>query len=379
MRKSDSKKKYAATVTSEETLSRKERRRLQRLNGRHNLKQWVDIYIRRDRRERAMALWPHGWKMQLALVLDEFGGLREDGTRASHQTRETRGDILYLTFQELHDELGCKINDVRTFSTRHVRKLLQLWISSGIASATIATRLTVLRLFAGWIGKTGMVPQLKGLARLGFDPSIAQRTTVAVENKAWDGIDKEGLFAAIERVDVRFGLVFRAQDAFGLRRLEAIRFCPHEHDRGTHLAIVVGSKGGRPREIPVASAEARALLDRCKSIVPTGDSLSGKDLSLLKAKNRYNYVARKFGITRGQLGVTGHGLRHGYAHQLFRSAFGQEPPVLDLSCPQPTGPEAMAKRLEIAEALGHSRPGVTTAYTGPARPKPQRDGVDSKD
>ena len=339
-------------------------RREARGNARRNLDAWVDAHLPMEMRARAKARWFAGWRQQLALLLEAYGRRREDGGVASFETTRSRSDVLYLAFRQLREELGCKLQDVRIFRTRHLRKLVSLWISQGIEASTINLRLSVLRAFARWIGKAGVVPRTNDLGRIGMSPRCAARVSVAMEDKSWEGMDKEAVFRAIDAEDRRYGLIFRIQDAFGLRRLEAIRFCPHEDDRGDRLCIFAGTKGGRLRFVPVASAEDRALVHACKEVCTPHDSLSGKDVPLKLARRRYKHLAERFGITRLGLGVTGHGLRHGYIHRRYREAFGVEVPVRDGDSPRAAGTAAVEAKKDIAEAAGHSRASIISAYTG---------------
>lgn len=68
--------------------------------------------------------------------------------------------------------------------------------------------------------------------------------------------------------DERVRMALRLQAAFGLRREEALKFTPSIADKGDHLHLK-GSwcKGGRPRDIPIRTAEQRALLDGCRRLV----------------------------------------------------------------------------------------------------------------
>jgi integrase len=85
------------------------------------------------------------------------------------------------------------------------------------------------------------------------------------------------------------------------------------------------------------------------------------------ARRRYKHLAERFGITRLGLGVTGYGLRHGYIHRRYRAAFGVEVPVRDGGSPRVVGAAAVEAKKEIAEAVGHSRASILTAYAGSGR------------
>ena len=364
--------------------AKKDRVRDRKENARRKLNAWVERCLPPEVREQAKARWFNGGtREQLAILLKSFGSIRENGKVASFETLKARQETLYLAFGQLRDELGCKMADVRVFKAKHVRRLIGLWIAKGNEPSTINKRLSILRTFARWIGKPGVVPGVDKLAHVGYSPKVAARRSAATEDKSWGHVEKEALIARVEQYDLRYGLILRLQDLFGLRKLEAIMFCPHEdHREGfiqvwdgepakswEHLAILAGTKGGRFREVIVETDAQRALITRCKAVVEPQDSMSGKLLrSLQAARRRYDSVAGKFGIRKRALGKTGHGLRHGYVHEQYRQAFGQEPPVRDPESPRPKGPNARQKRKEIMLAVGHSRPTIITAYSGPARP-----------
>ena len=57
------------------------------------------------------------------------------------------------------------------------------------------------------------------------------------------------------------------QQAFGLRREEAIKFIPDYADQGDHLVLKPSwTKGGKARVIPVRTAEQRAVLNRAHAL-----------------------------------------------------------------------------------------------------------------
>ena len=61
------------------------------------------------------------------------------------------------------------------------------------------------------------------------------------------------------------------QQAFGLRREEAIKFQPSFADRGDHIVLKASwTKGGKTREIPVRTEAQRTILDRVLQFTGTG-------------------------------------------------------------------------------------------------------------
>ena len=82
---------------------------------------------------------------------------------------------------------------------------------------------------------------------------------------------------------------------------------------------------------------------------------------MAQVKNHYYHVLRSCRITRVD-GLTGHGLRHGYANDRYQQLAGQPSPVRSGTTSDPDTDQAA--RLEVAEELGHSRESVTTHYLG---------------
>lgn len=349
--------------------SRRAGKALRRNERADRMRDFIERRMPFEMRERALRGWARGYKEQLALLLEAFGARRVNGRIASFRTRESRGEVLYPAFAVLR-QLGYKIDNVMCLRTAHVQALMARWVAEGNAASTINQRLSVLRIFAGWIGKAGLVPPVAKLGALGFDPSVAGRKSTAQRDKSWDRpeTDKEAILAAIEGYDLRYGLIFRLCDMFGLRKQEAVRWCPHEHDWEREIAVLVGAKNGKERRVPFSEPAARALIERCKAAVEPKDSMSGKALRNLKqAREHFAYVARRFGVTFSQLGITAHGLRHGFVQRRTEEDTGAHAPVKDPDAPWPQTPQAREARRRVMEAVGHSRPTVITGYTGAAR------------
>ncbi len=79
------------------------------------------------------------------------------------------------------------------------------------------------------------------------------------------------------------------------------------------------TKGGREREIPILTAEQRALVDEIKAFAGQG-SLIPADMSYKQQRNRFKSQCRAAGIH----GVHGH--RHQYAQRRYREKTGWECP-----------------------------------------------------
>jgi integrase len=97
---------------------------------------------------------------------------------------------------------------------------------------------------------------------------------------------------------------------------------------GEWLEVARGTKGGRPRRVPIDSPAARAALDAAQALVASdAQPLADPARTLKQNLDRLHNVLKKFGVTRRALGVTAHGLRHGYAAERYEALTGVPAPV----------------------------------------------------
>jgi integrase len=337
---------------------------------------WLVRYVHPPRWNEVRYVWKQGWRAQLTWLLKNVLSRRDDGrARVGIRTVIDRGDELHRAFEQLRED-GYKITNVLSLRTNHVVHLVKRWHTEQLAASTINSRLSKIRVFCNVIGKSGMIPDTPRLGLIGIDPAAAARKAVATEDKSFQGanVDVEDVFRRAERSDQRFELILRMQDAFGLRKKEAIMFRPYADDKGTHLELRHGTKGGRRRDVPVETAAQRALLDRCKMVMlSNGDSLSGTARTLKQALNWYENLADRIGATGdGEFQRTLHGLRHGYIHDALEKrgvpvgiklTSDTERAAAIAKTPEERAARRAA-RLEVAEAVGHSRISITPAYAG---------------
>jgi integrase len=300
-----------------------------------------------------------GWKASLAAVLKAHNNAKVDGSVASHATRDKRADVLYAGFKLLREK-GYKLDTVESFRGKHMEVLAKAWEARGLSPSTLQNNLSTFRIFAGWIGKAGMVERTDRYVA----PGAASRTSINARDKSWtaQNVDVAAKLAEVAAKDARVGLQMALQAIFGLRAREAMQLRPHVADKGSYLALTVGTKGGRDRVVPIDTPEKRELIDRAKTFAASKlASTSDPNRTLAQAKNHYYHVLRSCGITRAD-GITGHGLRHGYANDRYEQIAGQPSPVRGGTPPDRDTDQAA--RLEVAEELGHSRESVTTHYLG---------------
>jgi len=85
-------------------------------------------------------------------ILGKHAYVRENGRVASHATVTSRSECLKTSFNDLA-KLGYKLEVATNLGHRHIEALVQHWHKNGIKIRTIQARLSVLRIFCGWIGK----------------------------------------------------------------------------------------------------------------------------------------------------------------------------------------------------------------------------------
>ncbi len=308
---------------------------------------------------------------------------RGGNSSTSFRTREYAEQTAFLMLGVLRLELGYKVNKPQNFCPKHAIAWAS-WINTQFAlekkmPATLAGYATIVRHLFRWSEKQWLVSIFD--ERLNSDAVTRQLVTEV--DKTWEG--SEISFAdAVERVHLEepwVAMALIAQDAFGLRRREAIRFQP-ERDidlAGGLLHIRVGAKGGRPRIIPIEHHWQHLAAEGLIQFVQkrNEETLSGHDAAqtiapaektLLESIYRYTNVLKRLGFNKKQLGVTGHGLRAGYVCRRL-SELGVIPVVkggdgahenVDL--------DATIHRL-VSESVGHSRKNVIGAYAGAAHVK----------
>jgi integrase len=298
----------------------------------------------------------------------------------SLKTMRDRSGFYLRFFCELRHETVYKDVDPRTLGGRHVQAMVQRWVQAGHSTATIHNYLSFLRTFAGWIGKPGMV--LKPVDYVGQASPHAHRCQVAREDQSWSahGVDVESMIAKVAAKDSWVGLQLELCARFGLRPKEARHFRPHEAivsreqaiERDAHafpeqewfVRVHHGTKGGRPRDVPLTDEAQWALLQRCQASVAQGMYVGRPGYTDAQNRRRFYLLMESCGITRRHLGVVAHGLRHQFANDLYGSMAGGPSPVRG---GQQRAPHDAEARAVTARALGHNRPLVTNCYLGGGR------------
>ena len=289
-----------------------------------------------------------------------------DGRKVvSHATIADRAEFYSRMIRELH-EMGYPLTDVHHLKPKHVAALMRRWEAAGLSASTLQKRFSYLTLLCGWIGKKSMLRP--GSIYL-EEPERYRREYAADRDHSWTaaGIDPLEKIAEIAEDDPEVARVLRLQHAFGLRIQEASLLNPaRDWDGEGWLRVVAGTKGGRPRTVPVETDAQRAVLtEAARHAEATGRSMIPPEYDLKQWRDHCYHVLARHGVTR-KAGLVSHGLRHQYANDRYEELTGEPSPA------RGGGPLAAADdraaRLEVTARLGHARPAITTAYYGRERP-----------
>ncbi|MEZ5573371.1 MAG: integrase domain-containing protein [Halioglobus sp.] len=269
----------------------------------------------------------------------------------SFETRVGRERQLSAIANQLHD-LGFRQLKATSLKQKHVQALADQWLQQNLSPGTIKNRMSCLRWWAEKVNRRAVVASANDFY------GIPDRQFVAQESKARD-LAKDQL-TLVKDEHVRMSL--RLQQAFGLRREEALKIQPRWADRGDHLQLKASwTKGGRERTVPIRTPEQRALLEEAKQLAGLGSLIPGgrKYIEQLRIYERHTANA---GLSKM------HGLRHAYAQQRYMELTGWPSPhaggpskaVLS-GAQRHTDQQA---RLIISQELGHVREQITAVYLG---------------
>ena len=269
----------------------------------------------------------------------------------SYSTQNKRSHHLMQIADQLHT-LGFQGMNASSLKPKHVDALVKLWQEQELSTGTIKNRMAVLRWWAQKVDKQNVV------ARSNDHYGIPDRQFVTNTSKA------KALSAAdLEKIpDPYVRLSLELQQAFGLRREEAIKFRPGFADRGDHILLKASwTKGGKERSVPIRNNAQRELLDRIRRQVGNG-SLIPADRSYVQQLRIYERLTANAGLSRM------HGLRHAYAQQRYQELTGWLPPAAGGPTSRQLSPEQrlldQQARLTISHQLGHSRIQIVSVYLG---------------
>lgn len=269
----------------------------------------------------------------------------------SFGTQVRRERELTLMANQLH-ELGYRGMNCHSLKPKHVEALIQHWLKAGVAIGTIKNRMAAFRWWARKVDRQNVV------ARSNDHYGIPNRQFVT------DGSKARSVSAAdLDKVrDPHIRMSLELQQAFGLRREEAIKFMPGYADRGDRLVLKPSwTKGGKARSVPIRTDDQREVLDRVHKLAGKG-SLIPSDRNYRQQLRIYEGHTTRAGLSRL------HGLRHAYAQRRYEELTGWK-------CPAAGGPSSKSltpvqqeldheARLTVSRELGHERTGILKIYCG---------------
>ncbi len=305
--------------------------------------------------------------------LEKYGTLDADGIkRISHSTARERSDFIKRSMCDLHrepspDGTTYRIRDVRNFGPRHVKRLAEIFEARGYSAAAIQKYFSFLRTFVAWIGKNGMITDAGDYLN---NPNCAKRIRIATTDKGWEskGVDPVELISKIYQENQHVGICLFMQYAFGLRAKEAWLLHPKEalEQSTTILYVTHGTKGGRPREVPIEHVWQIDTLKLAASLVNSDTGSLIPERYRLGSWRKYFYqVCDHHGINRKN-GIVTHGLRHDAANSCYQQITGF-PSSVRTNGVVPSNYDKVsdnAARLKVAEQMGHGRKQVSSAYLG---------------
>ena len=275
--------------------------------------------------------------------------LQDDAKEGAFGTRTGRSFNLARMANTLHD-LGYRRLRATGLRGKHVEALVREWKRQGLSTGTIRNRMSHLRWWAKRIGKPNVVRTDNA------SYGIGERKRVTNEDRSGD-LPEDRL--ALVR-DEHVCMALRLQEAFGLRREEAIKFSPSYADRGSKIVLKASwTKGGRAREIPVLKEFQRRLLDEARAFAGGGAMIAGHR-NYKQQLEVYEKQTADAGLKRM------HRLRHAWAARRYEEITGWKPPAA--GGPPMRSLKGARKRIDrdaratISAEMGHSRISIVEVY-----------------
>jgi integrase len=240
----------------------------------------------------------------------------------------------------------------RSLKQKHVDALVKGWLRQELAIGTIKNRMAVLRWWAEKADRRSVVAGSNAYY------GIPDRQFVTNTSKA-----KEVGTQDLERIsDPHVRMSLELQQAFGLRREEAIKFIPSFADHGDYITLKsTWTKGGKERDIPVRTDEQCAVLKRAHQLAGQG--------ALIPSDRNYAQQLRVYERQTANAGLSKlHGLRHTYAQARYEELTGWKAPAAGGPIARVLSPgqkmmDRQARRI-ISQELGHIREQISSVYLG---------------
>lgn len=263
--------------------------------------------------------------------------------------------ILLQITKQLYDG-GYVVKGIHALRDKHVHYLVKRWQQEGLNAGTIKNRMSVLRKALTFYHRPAAKLTNTSL-------KLEQRQYVPTQTKAIWQINTDN----IDNPYLRYSI--RLQQAFGLRREEAIKIIMAKADEETALRIQGSwTKGNVERLVPILTNEQRCLVDEIRQFCGKG-SLIPSGRSYRQQLRHYEALCKKLAFKHL------HGLRHAYAQRRYRvltdyfsggcgweCSFNGGKTIREMrTCEREVD---ACVRAVISSEMGHSRADITRIYCG---------------
>ena len=223
------------------------------------------------------------------------------------------------------------LQNIRQLKTKHVLGAIKEFQSQGLSPSTMASYATAARSIAEAIDKRNIVPRSNkelGISRAGHRLKPVMADMEAIHN----------ITEQLHKKEEWLGLASEMRTAFGLRAKESL--LSHKVENGS--LAVEGSKGGRPRQIPIRNDAQYDILNRVNAHLrrEKKTSLIPTELTLEQGLKKQANLLNRIGATKENR-TNAHAARHDYAQRLADNG---------------------TSRADISEELGHGREEVVSHY-----------------
>lgn len=315
----------------------------------------------------------------IEVVCEANGRKRVNGAVASERTFRLQKEVMRQFARTLHEK-GLMIEYANNLGEKHIDAVFDAWvIEKGLSPKTLQNQKSRVKLFFQWLGKPNLADYIGRIEARYADrlPNGFRARTVADRSRSWRGadVDLQELFRRAMAIDTRYAAMLMLQRAFGLRKKEALLIKPHKADKGDKLELVGAiTKNGRYREVLIRDGEygamQRRILEYAKEKCRRWESMAWPDVTLAQAEQRYYGLNRQIGLTKSDMGLTGHGLRAGHAEDVMLLG-GMLPATMGGTKRMASENCRKAARYDASRTLGHNREVITSAYVGSETRKPK--------
>lgn len=296
----------------------------------------------------------------------------KNGKYNGKETRKKRKQVLFKLIHDLHLH-GHEIENVKSIKQKHFIIILDMWLSDPLNPSTMQNSISQFRRLCEWIGKPLLFDEAFDNHEKKDELDLLLKREGKSDRKVKSFTGKSvSIFDAIERVSridyvvaCQMGLMFM----FGLRRKEAALFRPmNDINDDMSINVIKGAKGGRPRYniTPIHPGEdVIRFLNHLKTLVKDrfNTSTIPKHYTADQWESYVSRVMNKAGLTKKQLGVTLHSLRHEYLQSKYHAMSGKLPRLLiEQGLSHITFDQEKAIKSVVSELAGHERTEITEHY-----------------